>query len=78
MIRSGFDYYWNRTIKEPMKKRIYTKTNNRTGNQVETRVTKYSDGTTNVRRTLKKSDGLFGTRFLGSEKTLSDKTFRSR
>lgn len=61
-----------------MKRRTYSKTNNKNGNRVDTHVIKYTDGTKNVRRVLKKSDGLFGTRFLGTEKTLSDKTYRRK
>lgn len=61
-----------------MKRRTYSKTNNRTGNRIETHVTKYSDGTKNVRRVLKKADGLFGSRFLGTERTLSDNTYRQK
>lgn len=49
--------------------------NNRTGNKVTTTVTK-SGGSTRVTKDLKKSDGLFGTRFLGTEKRLSDKTYK--
>ena len=50
-------------------------TNNKTGNKVTTRITR--DGrNTHVERTLKKSDGLFGTRFLGTERTLTNKTIR--
>ena len=49
--------------------------NNKTGNKVTTTVTR-SGGETRVTRDLKKSDGVFNTRFLGTEKRLTDKTIR--
>ena len=53
----------------------YEKINPKTNDKVITTVTKRGN-TTNVRRDLEKSDGLFGSRVLGTKKNLSNKTRR--
>jgi hypothetical protein len=54
---------------------VTEKINNKTGNKVTTKVTR--DGSTvHVEKTLKKSDGIFGSRVCGTEKTLSSKTIK--
>ena len=49
--------------------------NHKTGSKVTTTVSR-SGNTTRVVKDLKKSDGLLGTRFLGTNKRISDKTYR--
>ena len=51
----------------------YEKINHKTGDKVTTYVTKHGNST-NVQRELHKSDGVLGTRFLGTKKLLSNKT----
>lgn len=61
--------------KHQMSTKSKTSINHKTGNAVTTKVTR-SGNSTHIERSLKKSDGLFGTRFLGTEKKLTDKTIR--
>ena len=60
-----------------MSQKKYEKVNNKTGNKVTTTVSRSGNSKT-VERVLQKSDGLFGSRFLGSTKVLSSKTYRSK
>ena len=53
--------------------KTYEKINHKTGDKITTTVSRYSS-TTEVKKVLKKSHGLLGTRFLGSEKTLAHKS----
>jgi len=57
------------------KNRKIVRVNHRTGNKVTTAIRHYGN-VTHITRTLKKSDGICGTRFLGTEKRLTDKSIR--
>lgn len=56
-----------------MSKNVKTSINHKTGNKVTTTITR-SGNQTNIRRDLKKSDGILGTRLCGTEKNLTNRT----
>lgn len=56
-----------------MSYRKYEKINHKTGNKVTTHVTQ-NGRQKHVQRILQKSDGILGTRFLGTTKVLTNRT----
>lgn len=55
-----------------MFKKTIERVNHKTGTKLTKEVSKDSNGDIRIQRKVKLSDGLFGTRFLGTEKRLSD------